>query len=292
MGGLTKQKVMPLLMVVMALTRSFAIYCHTTPSGKRYIGQTCQSPEKRWRNGDGYRKCPFFKNAINKYGWDNIEHAVLCWCSSKDDADYLEQWFIDKYDTSNPEHGYNLTKGGGGGLGREASQRQRDWMRQYNATHTPTAEQRKKISETLKRKFKSGELVRESPSEEAREKNRIAHTGPNNVRYGTHVSEETRARMSAAQRGRKLSDEQRKKLSAAHLKSTKKKRIPVYQFTLDGEFIASYGSMKEAERETGIFSAAIRCCCIGKSHQSGGYIWCYQDKPETFPSPVRGSFIS
>lgn len=274
----------------MGLSRSFAIYCHIAPNGKRYIGQTCQSPESRWRNGEGYRKSPYFKNAIKKYGWDNIQHVVLCWCSSKENADFLEQWFIEKYDTANPKHGYNLTKGGGGGLGRKASQKQLDWIKQLNATYVMTEEHRAKISNSLKRKFRTGELVRNPPSEETREKLRIANSGPNSARYGTHISEETRARMRAAHTGKVLTDEHRKKLSESHLKSKKKRRIPVYQFTLDGEYVSSYGSMKEAERETGIFSSAIRCCCIGRSHQSGGYIWCYQDKPETFPGPIKGPF--
>ena len=45
----------------------WTVYCHTTPSGKRYIGITSQKTEDRWRNGNGYKNTPFGK-AIEKYG--------------------------------------------------------------------------------------------------------------------------------------------------------------------------------------------------------------------------------
>jgi len=58
---------------------------HTSPSGKCYIGQTCQSCEERWGiNGSNYIKKkdgnfihPKFAQAILKYGWDNIKHEIL-----------------------------------------------------------------------------------------------------------------------------------------------------------------------------------------------------------------------
>lgn len=74
-------------------------------------------PEKRWQNGRGYSGQQYFKRAIDKYGWDNIDHVVLCSVSSKENADFLERWFIKKYDTTNSDRGYNCSKGGAGPLG-------------------------------------------------------------------------------------------------------------------------------------------------------------------------------
>lgn len=270
------------------MSREFCIYCHTTPNGKKYIGQTCQNPRTRWRNGEGYQKSVYFYNAIKKYGWDNIKHVVLCWCSSKESADFLERWFIKKYKTNDSVHGYNLTDGGGGGLGREPSDRQRKWMSEYSRGLVWTDERRKKVSDTLKHKYSNGEIVRRPLTDEERRRRSDARKGELNPRYGTHISEETRAKMSRSHKGKVLSKEHRDKLSKAHLNSFKKKRCPVYQFTLDGKYLRSYTSMKEAERETGILAASISCCCRGKSRTSGGYIWCLQSKPETFPGPVEG----
>ena len=33
---------------------AYIVYMHTTPSGKRYIGITAQTVERRWQNGFGY----------------------------------------------------------------------------------------------------------------------------------------------------------------------------------------------------------------------------------------------
>lgn len=33
---------------------AYTVYMHTTPNGKRYIGITAQTVERRWQNGYGY----------------------------------------------------------------------------------------------------------------------------------------------------------------------------------------------------------------------------------------------
>jgi len=245
----------------------------------------------RWKGGYGYKyvDTPHFYNAIQKYGWDNIEHTILCWCSSQEYADFLEQWFIEKYNTFNREYGYNLTAGGSGSAKRKMSDRCKAAMIKANSQEGIwTEERRKKVSETLKRKYASGEIIRKPLSEETREKLRTSHIGSRNSNYGKPKSEETKRRMSESNKGKHSSEEIRRKLSEAALKSKKKKRCAVCQFTLDGEYVASYSSMLEAQRQTGILSASISCCCRGVSKTSGGYIWCLQTKPETFPSPVKG----
>lgn len=47
----------------------------------------------------------------------------------------------------------------------------------------------------------------------------------------------------------------------------------VYQFTLDGKFVAEYGSMHEAERITGLDSGSISKACTGALKQYRGYVW-------------------
>jgi len=52
---------------------NYTIYIHKNKiNGKVYIGQTGQDPKKRWDNGNGYKTCSRFWNAIQKYGWDNF----------------------------------------------------------------------------------------------------------------------------------------------------------------------------------------------------------------------------
>ena len=52
--------------------------------------------------------------------------------------------------------------------------------------------------------------------------------------------------------------------------------IPVYQYDLNGLFIAGYPSMMEAERQTGINNAAICACCKGVHAFTKDYIWSYE----------------
>ena len=60
----------------------------------------------------------------------------------------------------------------------------------------------------------------------------------------------------------------------------KSKGKAVSQFTLEGEFIKTYPSVTEAERETGITNSNISSCCNGKHgyKSAGGYIWKYLNK--------------
>lgn len=50
----------------------------------------------------------------------------------------------------------------------------------------------------------------------------------------------------------------------------------VYQYTLDGEFVAEYGNLTIAQEETGIDKRLISPCAMGKKSRAGGYIWRYE----------------
>ena len=45
----------------------------------------------------------------------------------------------------------------------------------------------------------------------------------------------------------------------------------------DGNIIAEYPSMWEAQRQTGAMQQNIMKCCQGKRHTAGGYGWRYKD---------------
>ena len=59
----------------------------------------------------------------------------------------------------------------------------------------------------------------------------------------------------------------------------------VYQYSLDGIYLQSYKSTREAEGLTGIDHSQIIRCCKLKSRQAGGYQWFYEYF-ESYP-PVR-----
>ena len=94
----------------------YIVYRHISPSGKVYVGITKhKNATRRWERGRAYRRHGFFWNAVQKYGWDNIEHEVLLEGVSKSEAIYAEKYLIRWYKI----HGisYNITDGGEGTTG-------------------------------------------------------------------------------------------------------------------------------------------------------------------------------
>ena len=91
-------------------------------------------------------------------------------------------------------------------------------------------------------------------SEETKKKMSEAKIGENNPMFGKHFTEETRKKMAKA-----------------------KGVNGILQYSKDGEFIAEYTSVREAERQTGCHHGHICKCCKGKLKSTGGYIWKYKE---------------
>lgn len=81
--------------------------------GKVYVGQTWYDYKYRMRkNGIGYIGCVHLYAAIQKYGIENFKYLTLAECKTQEEADKLEVYFINKYDSCNSKKGYNLKNGG------------------------------------------------------------------------------------------------------------------------------------------------------------------------------------
>lgn len=104
----------------------WTVYIHIIPKeisnydyDKYYVGITSKSVEFRWKkDGYGYISQPFY-NAIQKYGWDNIEHYIIAEHLTEYEAKEFEKALIQKLDCNinKGKHGYNYTDGGDGMLG-------------------------------------------------------------------------------------------------------------------------------------------------------------------------------
>jgi len=95
---------------------NYCVYIHTNKiNGKKYVGQTCQKPEKRWNNGQGYKQNSYFYRAIKKYGWDGFDHEIVAQGLTKDEANNFERVLIKELNSINPKEGYNLQDGGSHG---------------------------------------------------------------------------------------------------------------------------------------------------------------------------------
>ncbi len=200
---------------------NFIVYCHTTPSGKKYIGLTGQKPEKRWLKGLGYRGQSYFYNAIEKYGWDNIKHEVLFEGLTREEACSKEIELIAKYDTTNRKKGYNQTYGGDHQqFTEDALKRMAMSQKKRFKEHPVTQETIEKIRKASKGRVTWNKGIK-MPKEYCERLSQI--------QKGRKVTDITRDKISKALTGKSLSEEHRKKLSLA--KKGKPSHRKGYKFT-------------------------------------------------------------
>lgn len=150
--------------------QTYCVYIHRNIiNDKRYIGQTSQNPvSRRWGfKGNGYKCNEHFYNAIQKYGWDNFEHIIYQDSLTLEEANEIEEELIIKYDTLNPEHGYNMKHGGSNGA---LLPEQIERLRLANTGKVMSEDSKRKLSES-----KMGHSVSEETRQILREKN-LGHT--------------------------------------------------------------------------------------------------------------------
>lgn len=97
----------------MLMENKWQVYIHINKiNNKKYVGITSETdPNKRWKNGLGYKKQYFYK-AIQKYGWNNFQHKILFKNLTEEQAKQKEVELIALYNTNNNLYGYNQTPGG------------------------------------------------------------------------------------------------------------------------------------------------------------------------------------
>lgn len=116
-------------------------------SGKQYIGQTKHALKIRWRKhlyDVKYGSRTYLHSAIRKHGPDAFDIEVLDRCETAAEAKTREIELIAELRTF-AKRGYNLTIGGDGVVG-----------------HSPSADQRRAMSEATKRKWSEPDYRRRS----------------------------------------------------------------------------------------------------------------------------------
>lgn len=114
-------------------------------SRKVYIGMTTKTATERLKQHLKLEKNGALKNAIIKYGKDDVKLEVLCSCDDYELLCLAEQEAIDKYKSKYP-HGYNLTDGGEGAFGYKYSDEQKEANRLRLVEHYNNPEARLKNS--------------------------------------------------------------------------------------------------------------------------------------------------
>ena len=228
----------------MKVNKSYIVYLHTSPSGKRYVGITSQSTNNRWRNGKGYKRNEYFTKAINKHGWENFVHEILFEGLSEAEASQKERELIALYRCDEKQFGYNLTSGG------EDS---------FKPSEETRAKMRKPKSELGKRNMSL---------------NHADVSGKNNPMYGKTFSEQHRANISNALKELyKIKQHPMSgKCRSGELAGNKR---AVIQYSADGVFINKYINITEASKFSGAVRQHISKCCNGQRKTTGGYCWRY-----------------
>lgn len=144
--------------------KTYIVYCHKSPNGKRYIGYTSKSLNARsGKNGCGYSKNKEFYSDIVLYGWDNFSHEVLSVCDTKENAMDLEIYYIALYKSTDREHGYNKSIGGypcNKGLSEEEKKKRRkEVIKRWSESHPEKRkEYQRKNDQRPERKARANEL--------------------------------------------------------------------------------------------------------------------------------------
>lgn len=138
---------------------TYTVYMHTTPDGKRYVGVTVMDTKERWRSGAGYNNNQQFHSAIVEFGWKNIRHEIVASGLNMGDACDLERDLVDFYDTTNPEKGFNVLRGGSTHApGYRHTEDAKRKIGDASRGRVKSEETRKRLSEALTGKKRSKEF--------------------------------------------------------------------------------------------------------------------------------------
>lgn len=147
-------------------------------NGKKYVGQHKSSKfchQDKYMGSGKKLAC-----AKKHYGIENFEKLLVQYVETREEANKQEEFWISHYDTTNPEKGYNIAKGGEGGYWGQGFKKGHKLINGGNTGHhfRHTEETKQKISESnkgktyvhskeqnekqskiMRKKYSSGEIV-------------------------------------------------------------------------------------------------------------------------------------
>lgn len=173
-------------------------------NSKVYIGQTINSLNQRWVHHCGkWSSCTYLRNAIQKYGKENFTIEEIDRAETLDILNEREIYWIEFYETKNPDKGYNLRFGGNNSTFSEESKKKMSisstGKKHSEETKKKMSEMRKNMSEETKRKMsetRKGRPLSKEASRKIQEK-----------RKGWKMSEADKLKTKISQRRRRLKDQ-------------------------------------------------------------------------------------
>lgn len=159
---------------------------------KKYVGQTIQGLEKRWKQHiliSKYSDYPLYLD-MREYDINNFIIKQICECENQDELNNKEIYYIIEYDTIIDHHkGYNMNYGGK--QNGKPSEETRKRMSASGKGRKFTEEHKRKIGES-----NIGKNLGKHPSDETKRKMHESHSGKNNYWYGKKLSEAHKRKLS------------------------------------------------------------------------------------------------
>jgi hypothetical protein len=255
--------------------KNYVVYCHTTPDGKKYIGITSLNPpSKRFANGLGYRTQTVFYRAIQKYGWENIDHTIILENLTYNEAKEKEQYYIALFKTNcnryrNPTYGYNMDDGGCS---------RRSGFHLLESTKIKLANSSYHKNKAIKVNYfnAAGKYIgtANSINEAAR------FTGV----AATNIVKILKGKLFGTLKGYQFQYYNEDDVVNGinnYIHPENHFTIynnPIYQYSLKGDYIASYKNPRIVEKTLGISSYNVIKCAKGIYNTSCGYIWSFEKK--------------
>ena len=266
----------------------YTVYIRTNLiNGKQYVGQTknFKRRESNWRDLSTRYANKLLTVDREKYGLENFKVEILAEVETREEAWDLEQKFTLEYNTKYP-NGYNMGNGGKTQEGTLHTDESKTNMSESHIGKKLSEDTKRKMSEVHKGQTPWNKGVKNCFSDETLKKLSERMKGENHPNWGKHLSEETKKKISESEKGKtpwmkgkKHTEESKKKISNAkkgkpNISLAKK----VYQYTLEGEFLASYSSTAEAARQNDFLQGEISACCNGGRYKKGKWVNCNKYK--------------
>lgn len=235
------------------------VYIYTFPNNKKYVGQTSQTLEKRAKKGEGYASSPAIYSAIKKYGWDNIIIETFT-CDSKKEMNELEQYYIQLYQTNNPNYGYNLTIGGEGVLKYERAKIKELWEQGLGVAEI--AEKIGSRGETVRQILISEQLYNQEEVHKRKSK-RLSATSGEKLKEYYSTPEHHQKRVENGLKGAKV----------------RSKPVIVYKDKQCTQLIGIYESGRQCAKALGIDHSLPSYALTHNHYSSGYYFYFLEDMP-------------
>lgn len=230
---------------------------------KVYIGSS-KDISSRWtshkrelKNGTHINK--YLQASYNKYGSHSFAFSILEFCEEEDLQEKEEYWCV-KYDSHNPDKGYNLA----------SIKRNGAFSEEYIKNCSDACWTKKEV---IKTDFEGNILIEYPSIMDLSKTLGISRKNATNLVKGWQYK---------AYKGFLyfIKEDFNEELLKERIPQENKLPKKVYQWTLEKEFIKEFKSQKNAIEETKIVT--LIDCLHGKQKQAGGFLWTHTNTPPTF----------